>query len=364
VVSADSAAAAAVSAAADPAAVGDAQRHDFYSFPQFFHRYPLSPATAVSKAMRGSRNPMRYAARLLPAILVLVLCASCDRPRERSAHGFRPPEASPNLAAFYDSETSIVDSLALPAFLNKQDAVLVTTRDTVGGRTTGRSFDRIELFSRDPRDGSYKSVFIDPVDNGVSVELRDITGDGRPDILVRTLASAADTVEARGLSVYALLGDDRFTLVFQSESGAPALLDIPGMRGKAIRVLGSYAGRFSGVGAVIYLSGIHVFNGTSFGFSDSLTAAAALHKLEALERVMKALNKKNAVSSRDADQLYETAVGMLLQSEVAGSRMTPSSIWLQYKSILQKRLGAEKFQDLESLINDQNAESNDAPRQL
>lgn len=123
----------------------------------------------------------------------------------------------------------------------------------------GSRADRLQIFSYDPASRRHAEVLIDSLDWASSIELRDVTGDGLPELIVRTYAGGNDPVASNGLAIYSGDGGS-IRATFKRASGDPVLARIENMQGEGVMVHEELWPDFAAhVDATEYLSEILAF---------------------------------------------------------------------------------------------------------
>ncbi|MEP7219009.1 MAG: VCBS repeat-containing protein [Bacteroidota bacterium] len=95
--------------------------------------------------------------------------------------------------------------------------------------------DLLQIYSYDPTLNAYTLRLADSVAWASSYAVRDIDGDGRPELIVMTYAGGNDLVASGGIVIYTG-GDGRIRPMFHAMSGDPQLAHVEGVRGEALLV--------------------------------------------------------------------------------------------------------------------------------
>jgi hypothetical protein len=280
---------------------------------------------------------------------IVLLCSSCS---QRDNRQFKRPAEARDIISFLAPERALVDSMALPGYLDGGDACLVTSRDTSGDDIPGLEglFDRLELYSFTQSTGMFRPVFEDPVDRGQEVRIMDITGDKRGEVIVKTLSRINDPEAMYGLAVYGRSKSSPFTPLFLCTDGNPEIIPPRGSSQAMIRVFGRLDKLQTGVNPVIITRGIYTFDGNSFARSAQLSDREVELGMERYRKKwLTAIAMKPDTTGREINALYEAAAGMLVQAEMHSQKSKRQAIWTEIEQILKQRLPDYMVLELETL---------------
>lgn len=313
-------------------------------------------ACFVVSHWRAPRLPRRTHAvgSALCAALLCVLAAGCGTRETPAVHA---PVREWTGSAFqpYDSSRIILDSIRVDLDRNGIDEFVITSRDAFeqSNPALPRQFDRLEIFAFDTTRGVWGSLFVDPVQNGETVEFRDITRRGKLEILATTNTGGNDPVASTGLAVYGFRKDGSLSVLFVAESGAPEIRDIDGDDVPEILVTGQYWGVTPRADVVAYTAEIHSFNGSEYAennirFRAYYDTRIAEGRAE-YTRLAVASGRFDAVR---AAALYDSFLRYVVWIIAKGDLYAVRTVWNTEKQALEQRLDAEQFEDLDGLIED------------
>jgi hypothetical protein len=275
--------------------------------------------------------------------LAMALLAACGRRETAAPPRPGPPAAGPFRP--YDSTRVVMDSLRADVAGDSLAEWIITSRTADGGAP---GFDRVEVFALDAGAGRWRSLFVDPVNDGARLLLRDVTGDGRDEVVVETDGGGNDPLASRGMDVYGRRNDGAFTVLFFAAEGAPELRDLDGDGRPEILLTAEYAGLMPRAEGITYTSGVYAYDGAAFTLAnDRLRAwfdAIIAGKRLAMDRL------RGARAGADPATLYRAAADWLLWST---ARATPAQLraaWDGVRESLRARLSAGQFDDLASLV--------------
>ncbi|MDH7515192.1 MAG: hypothetical protein QHI48_04880 [Bacteroidota bacterium] len=292
---------------------------------------------------------------LLPLFLAGLVFPGCGRHgspakeeamlHETAAGPFRP----------YDSTRVIVDSIRMDLNRDGKSEFVVTSYDATmpWDPLLPARFDRLEIFTLDPRRGGFRSAFVDPVENGASVSVEDVTKNGMLEIVVRTDAGGNDPIASTGLAVYGCRSDGSFTVLFVSTEGAPEIKDIDGDARPEILVTGQYWGVTPHADVLVFTAEIHRFDGEKF--VEDNRAYAAYFDAEISRARAEYERLKSAKVQRDAEaseRLYRAFASLALWVVAKGDLYGLRTLWNNERQMLAARLSQDQFDDLDGLVQD------------
>ena len=301
---------------------------------------------------------------LLAAITVLAGCTDdTRRPHEPApiASTGAPPFHPPSYPAGRSIDT-IASTLAsvggLPVFV-------VTSRGD--SLVAGARFDLLEVHAYDSTTKSWTRVLADSIESGRGFTLRDVTGDGRDDIVVHLAHGGNDPVATNGMHVYTGDGGE-IRRVFRSTWMDPTIDSIPGLDERVIAVHRTLWPLFAPrAEALIYIDDI-------FGYRDGrfrsiLSEARTYYQSQARRaridyeaaRDSFALRPVAVDTTRDEMiddsaayahelRIYQTSALFMLHSVKSGNPRDARAFWNSERASLRAALKAEQFDELETFF--------------
>lgn len=287
-------------------------------------------------------------------VLSLFLFSSCGKKNEV---GRAVPLGSLTGAQFqpYDESRSIIDSIATDLNGDGVKEIILTSRDSgyPVNPILPKVFDRFEAFALDTASGLYASLFIDPVESGSQIQIRDVTLNGKKEVLIQTDLGGNDAITSQGLNIYGYRPDGRFTTLFFSQEGSPELRDLNGDGIPEILLSDEYRGLMSHAEGIGFIREVHAYDG------DLFTPANSFFKkyfdAEIQQRRAEYLRSKNA-RVRDEEEhnlnLFRAFVAWLLWMNAKGDKVGVAKIWNAERPSLSNRFTAEVIDEIEDLVQD------------
>lgn len=209
-----------------------------------------------------SRFSKLFTAPLLVALLFAALpFVACDDEMRRPADP--APIASQGAPPFHPPSYPagrIIDSIASVYVDGGRAPLFVVGSRLDSARNPGR-FDLIEIFGFDSTNGNWVRLVVDSIGCGSGLAFRDVTGDGRSDVILPMVSGGNDLVASNGLQVYSAHGG-AFRRVFRSTWMNPRIDSLACARERVITVRRELWPLFAPrTDAVVYVDDI-------FGFRD------------------------------------------------------------------------------------------------
>lgn len=303
-------------------------------------------------------------------------CAESDKgPQEpkpiasRGAPPFQPP-TYPTGRRIDTIATARLNGSRVPLFLvgSRSDSLI------------GARFDLLEIFAYDSLSRTWTRVLSDSVESARSIELRDVTGDGREELVVRLDYGGNDPVATFGMNVYSAHGG-ALRRVFRSTWMHPEVDTLAGVPGIVITVRHALWPLFAPRSdATIYIDDIYGFRDGRFrsvlaearGYyrSEADSAVARFRALrDSVERHL-AEERRRSAAARDSleargdtsgvaavverDTLsYEQALGLYRWSALgvlyrlrSGDERGARTFWAQQRPFLRSVLPEEQYEEL------------------
>ena len=199
-----------------------------------------------------------------------------------------------------------------------------------------------------------------------SLDLRDVTGDGRPELMVPTYSGGNDMVASNGLAIFSGDGGGIRT-IFQRPDGDPTLTELEHAKGEGVMVHDELWPAFAAhVDAVEYLSDILAFRDGSYvsirreqtrRFADE----AGAYLREYRDEREKFAADTIAVAGTSAPQPTPTIEGMhplfkpaalaMLSFGTASDLRSLRSFWTSEREYLLRRIPPDQFAELEAIYS-------------
>jgi hypothetical protein len=224
--------------------------------------------------------------------------------------------------------------------------------------------DLLQIYSYDPALGAYTLRLADSVAWASSYAVRDIDGDGRPELIVMTYSGGNDPIASGGIAIYTG-GDGRIRPMFHAMSGDPQLSRLEGVRGEGILLHEELWPSFAThADAVEYLDDILAPRaGTFISVRKDQRARFVAQANQHLEeyrglraRYMADTLAQADSAAREADSsldgphpLFRPAALAIISFGRGGETGSLRSFWNSEKEYLQRRLPQVQYRELEAL---------------
>lgn len=311
-----------------------------------------------------------YGGLLLP-ILYSLLASGCSDAEKRPHDP--PPHVDPAAAVVDDTlfhapdfgEGRRLDTVMTADLDGNGRAEYIVTSiapDTLlhaGGRA-----DLVQIFSYDPAARRYTQVIGDTMNWASSLELRDVTGDGLPELLVPTYSGGNDLVASNGLTIFSGEGG-RIRPVFQRPDGDPVLVTIEHARGEGVVVHDELWPAFAAhADAVEYRSDILAFRDEGYVSirreqSHRFAREAESYLGEYRNARGRFMGDTIAVTGTSAPSSSPTLDGMhplfrpaalaMLSFGTAADLRSLRSFWTSEREYLLRRLPPDQFAELDAI---------------
>lgn len=298
--------------------------------------------------------------RIASIVIALLFFSSCGK---RNDVGRAVPLGSLTGAQFqpYDESRTIIDSIAIDLNGDTVNEIILTSRDSHYpiNPILPKVFDRLEVFALDTTSGLYSSLFIDPIESGSQIQIRDITLNGKKEILIQTDLGGNDPITSQGLNIYGYRPDGRFTTLFFAQEGSPELRDLNGDGIPEILLSDEYRGLMSHSEGIGFIREIHAYDGDLFSQANGYFKK--YFDVEIQQRRSEYLRLKNARVRDDDEQnvnLFRAFVAWLLWLNAKGDRIGIVKIWNGERPSLSNRFTPEIIDEIEDLVQDFLAQPN------
>lgn len=253
----------------------------------------------------------------------------------------------------YDSSRAVVHTFKKDLGVRGSTFYVVTSKDTTIQTEAGYSipFDRVEIFRFDSLKWKFESLLVDVFEYGRETEFRDLTNDGKEEIIVHRDAGGNDPVASCGLYVYGWTSDTTLDILFYNDDGNPRVQDIDGDHTQEIVVSGEFRGVMPHALVIPYTLGIHTFDGEKFT-QNNLTYIVYFMKRIARAKKLYEKKKKKLIRQLNADDypLYREFAEWIIWVSASGNVQLAKTIWAREHAFLENRLPEEQFDDLDSFI--------------
>jgi len=267
-----------------------------------------------------------------------------SQPTFSDSTGFRPG---------YDSQRQVVKVVErdMNGDGTAEFVVLSMDKSAFENRIFDQQFDLLEIFRYDSLVRAYRSLFADPVDMGIRVTFRDLTGDGREEILAWLSSGGNDPIAGDGLNVYGFTAPDTIRVLFLSETGAPEIADIDEDGKAEILVHDEYWGVMPHSEVIPFVASIHVWDGAVFTpASDMFPDFFSQYIRDAKDDYLRIKIEPFGSESSEDFRLYRAFSTWMIWLLTSGRTAEARQVWEEEKPFLRATLPDDQFDDLESLI--------------
>jgi hypothetical protein len=243
---------------------------------------------------------------------------------------------------------------------------IVTSIDRHDGVPKRARADKLQIYSWHPASADYRPLEEDTLRWITGLDLRDVTGDGRVDLLVRCDGGGTDPIATEGLSI---VSGDGGTIrrVLSLAHGAPEIAPLPSMTGSAILTHGRlWPPLVSLAGSVPYLEDLLGYRGGRFRSLRSEHPEKFLTLARGAEYNYRQLRQRHAgdtlrytdsalAALRDSlvdegSPLFTPAALVLLGYGRAGREESLRGFWRQEGGYLQRRMPTAQWTALNSIF--------------
>jgi hypothetical protein len=294
---------------------------------------------------------------LFTAALLAVGCSRSDR---------RPEEPDQSMMTIHDSifhppqfpQGRTLDTVMALDFDGRgRQEYVVTSRTGAPDSIPGARADLVQIFSYDSLAHAFRAVLVDSLIGVHDMFLRDLTGDGVPEVVVTTDGGGNDPIASRGLAVYSGSGGTIRT-IFQRLDGDPELTTMRDADGPVIVTHDLYWPDFvPHVGARAYANDLLAFKGDRFvsvrADHPKFFLAEAQKYLDEYRHVRDSVTRDTAdFDAADDDEkivLGSPAALAMLSLRLAGAQASLRSFWDSEKDFLGRRLSEDYMDDLSAI---------------
>lgn len=235
---------------------------------------------------------------------------------------------------------------------------VVTSRDTGASQIPGARADLIQTFSYDSATHAYRAVLIDTIFGAHSIHLRDLTGDGVPEVIVDVNSGGNDPIATLGMAVYSGHGGT-IRPIFEAREGQPELTTMRGIPGPVIVLHDLYWPQFAPhVAARPYTSDLLTYREGKFV---SVRSEQPRYFLDQADRYLREYRHQRDSVMRDtaafdssgdevwAFDLLSPAALAIRSFQLADAQAQLRSFWSSEHDFLQRRLPDAYYDDLAAL---------------
>jgi hypothetical protein len=231
---------------------------------------------------------------------------------------------------------------------------VVTSLDTALHRAPAASrLDLVQSFAWNPADSTWHPAPADSVLFGTRIDVRDVTGDTKPDLLIFTISGMIDdTIAGHGITVFAAHGSE-WRPVLVLPGGDPVLRDVDNNGTMEIVTRDAYSGVMPMTDAIVYESDVYSFDGQVFTsakqrlpkfFEQSVTSAQ-----EAYARIKTTVPVNAPINDEFDFTLYGPCATVFVTLNAASDKAGKATFWNREKDYLSRMLPPSQFTDLEAL---------------
>ena len=229
----------------------------------------------------------------------------------------------------------------------------VTSIDTTKPHPIGARFDRVQAFTFAAQDSSWHEALSDSFTVATSVVMRDVTGDGKPDMIISTTNGHDDSIAAIGCVIYSA-HSGAWKEIFTAQTGNPTLQDIDNNGTQDILLHDLYAGVMPPPDAITYISDIYSFDGTTYtaskhkfpAYFQSLVATAT----EAYTKEKTQLPINIPITDESDFTLYRPCAVVIVSFYATADKIGVKKFWDQEKEYLSRMLTSGQLIDLEAFV--------------
>lgn len=301
-------------------------------------------------------RPMRP---ILFAFVLALALSGCFRHEQKqqvasgdhSAEGYAPGVMPPPAMQVRLEQTRMLDTVMSGDVSGGAPMTFVYSLDTTRPHPAGARFDRMTAFTWSAQDSTWHEALTDTFAFGTTATLKDITGDGKPDIVLSTTSGLDDSIAATGCVVYSAHGG-AWKEVFTAQTGNPQFQDVDNNGAVDILLQDEYAGVMPQTDAVQYISDIYSFDGTMFSsakqrfpaYFDKIIAKAK----DDYARIKTQVPVTAAITDEFDFTLYKPCIAVFVSYYAEDNKAGAREFWNQEREYLSRMVPSGQLIDLES----------------
>ena len=237
---------------------------------------------------------------------------------------------------------------------------IVQVHDTINANTDSSGFpsyaryDLFQVYNWSMSDSSWKLAQQDSVHFGVGSRTMDITHDGKPDLILSTLAAGVTDASAQGMMIFSAHSGD-WKQIFATTSGNPAFIDINHDSLFEIAIHRSLTGVMPNSEAVEYVSDIYAFDGTMFTKATSQYPKYFSDMAAQAQQEYTQAKTKTPVTTPITDELnftlYKPCLQTLAWMRASGDTTAALTFWKNERDYLSRMIPQEQYVNLDVFVH-------------
>jgi hypothetical protein len=239
----------------------------------------------------------------------------------------------------------------------RNEYIVTSMGPDIGGRA-----DLVQIFTYDAASRRWSQPIADTAQWVTALTLRDVTGDGLPELVVDTHSGGNDIVASKGLMIFSGEGGS-IRAVYSSSYGDPTLTPMEHAKGEAVLLHDELWPEFaSHVDAVEYLSDVLAFSGEGYAsirheqghrFADEAAKYLREYREERGkfkgDTVVAASAGARPESSFAMHPLFSPAALAMLSFGTGGDLRSLRAFWGSERDYLMRRLPSNQFDELDAI---------------
>lgn len=296
---------------------------------------------------------MRGRLNLLPIILVVFFAHTCTKKTELHLVPSAPRKLLHDFSDPYNASRTIIDVFEKKLTTGSVVSYVILSIDSAL-HTTGKNkklFDRFEIFQFDSTQKKYRSIFVDVMDFGKSVEFRDLTNDAVKEIIITRVNDNATDARLNGLYVYGVISESEVNLLFYNDEDNPQVADLDVDRISEIILEGRYRGMLDEGDEIRYTKDVYSFDGEVFAFNNTGFGEYYAKNIQRVKKQYESLKKRIHRRKHVEDiDLYRAFISWALWISASGNQVRLEHAWRTERDFLMQYLTDEQYEDAAELI--------------
>ena len=296
---------------------------------------------------------MRGLLNLLIIILLVFFAQACTKKAEPHHAPSAPRKLLHDFSDPYNASRTIVDVFEKKLTPGGVVSYVILSLDSAIHSTGNNKklFDRFEIFQFDSTQKKYRSIFVDVMEFGKSVEFKDLTNDAVKEIIITRVNDSSTDARLDGLYVYGVISESEVNLLFYNDEENPQFADLDADKTLEILLEGRYQGMLDDGDEIRYTKDVYWFDGEVFAANNTAFGEYYAKNIQRVKKQYEAL-KKRILRRKNVEDiaLYRAFISWILWISASGSQIRVEHAWRTESDFLMQYLTDEQYGDVLELI--------------